>query len=256
MARQLVLSPWTITTTLTMPKEIVAVTLSRHTSSLPWGFTLSGGKDQGLTLKVGCVLDESIAERSGLRARDFIWTIGDKEVFDETHAGCVKLVKSAGDRLVLSVERGDHIVPSFEEIHRAKNGTNEQSKSETENRHRTGKAYFRDAMKGHGLPGKIPTSFTTCGKPYVENLQYNSPLEIYNEDTVDEMVKVMDTHTKQSAPSVVSSFKMPKQPSGSFVSSMGWMVNSSRPGKEEDKVMAENMDMVEKMEGNGNWNGI
>ena len=135
-----------------MPKEIVAVTLSRHTSSLPWGFTLSGGKDQGLTLKVGCVLDESIAERSGLRARDFIWTIGDKEVFDETHAGCVKLVKNAGDRLVLSVERGDHIVPSFEEIHRAKNGTNQQSKSETENRHRTGKAYFRDAMKGHGCP--------------------------------------------------------------------------------------------------------
>ena len=49
---------------------------------------------------------------------------------------------------------------------------------------------------------------------------------------------------------------MPSQSSESFVSSMGWMVNSSRPGKEEDKVMAENMDIVEKMEGNGNWNGI
>ena len=30
------------------------------------------------------------------------------------------------------------------------------------------------------------------GKPYFENLQYNSPIEIYDDDTVDEMVKIMN----------------------------------------------------------------
>ena len=144
-----------------MPKEIVEVILSRHAGTLPWGFTLSGGKDQGLTVKVGCVLEESIAERCGLRARDFIWTIAGKEVFEETHAGCVNLIKIAGDMLVLSVERGDHIVPSFEEISTAKAGT-DQDEIKKEGRHLTRKAYFKDALKCHGLPGKIPTSFTTC----------------------------------------------------------------------------------------------
>ena len=52
---------------LIMPKEIIGtdkmwnifcecdhldLTLTRHSSTVPWGFTLSGGKDQGLTVKV------------------------------------------------------------------------------------------------------------------------------------------------------------------------------------------------------------
>ena len=32
------------------------LSLSRHSGSVPWGFTLSGGQDQALTIKVGCVL--------------------------------------------------------------------------------------------------------------------------------------------------------------------------------------------------------
>ena len=31
---------------------IAELTLTRHSSAVPWGFTLSGGRDQGLTLKV------------------------------------------------------------------------------------------------------------------------------------------------------------------------------------------------------------
>ena len=169
--------------TFIMPKDIIEVILTRHSSAVPWGFTLAGGKDQGLTLKVGCVLVESVAEMCGLRSRDFIWKIGSKEVFDETHAECVKLIKSAGDRLVLTIERGDHIVPSFEEISASKTGEN---KNETKkvSRNMTGKAYYRDAMKDHGLSGKIPTSFSTCGKPFLENIQYNSPIEMYDDKTL------------------------------------------------------------------------
>ena len=223
-------------TTDIMPKEIVEVILSRHAGTLPWGFTLSGGKDQGLTVKVGCVLEESIAERCGLRARDFIWTIAGKEVFEETHAGCVNLIKIAGDMLVLSVERGDHIVPSFEEISTAKAET-DQVEIKKVGRHLAGKAYFKEAMKDHGLPGKIPTSFTTCGKPYVENLQYNSPIEIYDDKTVAEMAKVMDSKTVANTNIGVSSFKMHQQPIGNIVSRMGWTVNSSKQIKMDDKHM-------------------
>ena len=95
---------------LIMPKEIIGtdkmwnifcecdhldLTLTRHSSTVPWGFTLSGGKDQGLTVKVfslkddalwllsckvGCVLHESVADNGGLRTRDFIWKISGDEV--------------------------------------------------------------------------------------------------------------------------------------------------------------------------------
>ena len=30
------------------------------------------------------------------------------------------------------------------------------------------------------------------GKPYFENIQYNSPIEMYDDNTVDEMVKIMN----------------------------------------------------------------
>ena len=31
------------------------------------------------------------------------------------------------------------------------------------------------------------------GKPFFENIQYNSPIEVYNDETVVEMVKIMNT---------------------------------------------------------------
>ena len=34
--------------------------------------------------------------------------------------------------------------------------------------------------------------YASVGKPYFENVQYNSPIEIYDDDTVDEMVKIMN----------------------------------------------------------------
>ena len=130
------------------------LSLSRHSSSVPWGFTLSGGQDQALTIKVGCVLQvsiltnitssithhiahhithnitshhtshlitshhtsrrasyfsfkcnlncalqicqESVAETCGLRTRDFIWKVNDVEVFNKSHAECVKMIKAGG----------------------------------------------------------------------------------------------------------------------------------------------------------------
>ena len=34
--------------------------------------------------------------------------------------------------------------------------------------------------------------FFAVGKPFFENLQYNTPIEIYDDNTVDEMVKIMN----------------------------------------------------------------
>ena len=72
------------------------LSLSRPSTSLPWGFTLSGGLDQALTVKVGCVLQDSVAETAGLRTRDFIWKVNGVEVFNKSHSDCVKMIKAGG----------------------------------------------------------------------------------------------------------------------------------------------------------------
>ena len=88
------------------------------------------------------ICQESVAETCGLRTRDFIWKVNDAEVFNKSHSECVKMIKAGGrfgeaadgdgskilsltgDSLRLTVERGDHIVPSFQEISgRNKNNT-------------------------------------------------------------------------------------------------------------------------------------
>ena len=96
------------------------LSLSRPSSSVPWGFTLSGGLDQALTIKVGCVLHDSgeqhfqknnfprlflvVAETAGLRTRDFLWKVNGVEVFNKSHADCVKMIKAGGEQsLTLTV---------------------------------------------------------------------------------------------------------------------------------------------------------
>ena len=75
----------------------------------------------------------------------------------------------------MTVERGDHIVPSFQEwAGRAQLQQGDAARRRWVGeddisalqwllccRPETGRAYYLAAMQSHGLPGKIPNSFTT-----------------------------------------------------------------------------------------------
>jgi len=166
-----------------MPKEIVNMTLSRGSTKEPWGFKIMGGKDQSLTVKVGAVKPYSVAEKAGLKGWDYVWQINGKEVFELSHNDCVAEIKNSGTSLTLATERGDHIVPNFEEIWPSKKG----GKS---GRQLRGLEYYLDAMEnGPQLSGflPIPPNFTTVGKPQITVNQYDSPLDVYSDDTLEEM---------------------------------------------------------------------
>jgi len=166
-----------------MPKEIVHLSLERGSSNEPWGFKIIGGKDQNLTVKVGNVKPYSHAEKAGLNVMDYIWQINGKEVFEMSHAQCVNEIKNSGTKLVLATERGDHIVPNFEEIWPSKKGGKKA-------RPTRGMEYYLDAMEnGPQLSGflPIPPNFTTVGKPQITVNQYDSPLDVYSDDTLEEM---------------------------------------------------------------------
>jgi len=165
-----------------MPKEIINLNIERPNSSVSWGFVIIGGKDQSLTVKVGKVKPFSLAEKAGLKQCDYIWQINNKEVFEMSHNQCVDLIKNSATQLHLNIERGDHIVPSFEEIWPSKGGKAAKPKK--------GLEYYYDAMtNGPQLTGflPLPDNFTTVGKPQIVVNQYDSPLDVYSEDTLDEM---------------------------------------------------------------------
>merc|ERR1712165_177454 len=82
----------------------------------PWGMVIVGGKDQALTVKLGRIKAYSPAEHAGLKEWDYVHTVNGQEVFEMTHNQICGIIKSSGNSLQMVVERGDHIVPNFEEI--------------------------------------------------------------------------------------------------------------------------------------------
>ncbi len=101
-------------------------------------------------------------------------------------------MKNSGNALNLAAERGDHIVPNFEEIWPSKKKQEEKERAKDASYN-----YYLDAMKnGPQLPGHlpIPSNFTTVGKPQIFVNQYDSPLECYSE------VRAEGYPTKQERP--------------------------------------------------------
>jgi len=164
---------------------MINATLARGQGQ-PWGFVIVGGKDQALTVKLGRIKPYSPAEAAGLKEWDYVWSINGQEVFELSHNQIVSMIKNAGTQLQIVVERGDHIVPNFEEI-----WPSNKDKDSKYKRNQIGMDYYLEAMQHHGLKGHIPQpdNFTTCGKLGIEINQYNCPIECYDEAVIEEMTE-------------------------------------------------------------------
>ena len=104
--------------------------------------------------------------------------MNDRPVFNMTHDECCREIKHSGQTLRLECERGDHIVPSFEELFPGLRGDNDPNG--TKRKKHIGIDYYQDAMNNHGL-GHLPQpdNFTTVGnKLGIEINQYNCPINV------------------------------------------------------------------------------
>merc|ERR1739844_759925 len=166
-----------------MVKELITIEMERDSLQQKWGFTVQGGKDVSLTAKIASVKRFSPADRAGLEKMDYVWTVNGKEVFDMTQPQITKEIVGSQLKMVLQVERGTFIVPSFDEIwpQAGKERLGKGSK-------RMGMEYILEAMQHHGL-GHLPQpdNFTTCGRLGIEVNQYNNPIEVYSDDTIEDM---------------------------------------------------------------------
>jgi len=167
-----------------MGKELITINLERDNMQQKWGFTVQGGADVSLTAKIASVKRFSPADRAGLEKMDYVWTVNGKEVFNMTQPAITKEIVSSGLTMVIQIERGTFIVPSFDEIWPQAG----KERPGDAKRRRMGIDYILDAMQHHGL-GHLPQpdNFTTCGRLGIEVNQYNNPIECYSDDTIEDM---------------------------------------------------------------------
>lgn len=168
-----------------MPKEIVDVVLERDNTKMKWGISLQGGQDLSLTSKIATVRAFTPASVAGLEKMDYIHKVNDKVVFGMSQPAIAKLIEDSGVKMTMQVERGDHIVPSFDEIWPKERIGKDGKKLGKELK---GMDYYLDAMQNHGLGFcKQPDNFTTCGRLNIEVNQYNNPVECYDDGTIEDM---------------------------------------------------------------------
>merc|ERR1719443_2113341 len=159
------------------------IEMERDSLQHKWGITIQGGQDLSLTAKIASVKRFSPADRAGLEKMDYVWTVNGKEVFNMTQPQITSEIVNSKQKMVLQVERGTFIVPSFDEIwpQPGKDRLGKGSK-------RMGMEYILEAMQHHGL-GHLPQpdNFTTVGRLGIEVNQYNNPIECSRGDTIEYM---------------------------------------------------------------------
>jgi len=164
-----------------MGKELISVELTRESGSIPWGIRLGGGKDRGRVHVLEKVTYQGLGHIAGLMQKDYIVKVNGTSVFGLDHDPAKQLIKDAGNRLHLEVERGDFIVPSLDEAFPKK-------KVDTASVDPKSKPYWIQAIE-QGQGSNRSKGFTTCGKPRMAQKQYNSPLEMYSEEAIEEIMK-------------------------------------------------------------------
>jgi len=159
----------------------INVTLTRESPNQPWGFRLQGGKDRGLPFQLLKVPLDSIASHSGCKSGDYLVKIGGDDVFNLGHEEAKDLIRKAGNKLAMVVERGDKIVPSMNSAFpKAKKDEVDDGKA---------KSYSQMVLEKTGrLPGQKDQGFTTVGKAKMASKQYNSPMKMYSEDIIEEIM--------------------------------------------------------------------
>lgn len=163
-----------------MPKEFMEFDMTKPPGA-SWGIRIGGGVDRGKVLVIEKIIFNSIAYDQGLKNRDYIVEINGTTVFEMSHDECKDLIRKAGDHLVIKIERGDHIVPNMDEAFPKK-------KKEETAKSNTNKPYWVQALE-QGKGARNAAGFSTVGKPKMAQKQYNSPLTMYSEDMIEEIMR-------------------------------------------------------------------
>ncbi|CAF0813109.1 unnamed protein product [Adineta steineri] len=82
------------------------VKMQRDSNATPWGFRMQGGKDFGCPLQIQKINANSLAERCGMEANDYIVKIGQTSTEQLKHPDAQELIKNQNNVLELTLQRG------------------------------------------------------------------------------------------------------------------------------------------------------
>jgi len=174
----------------------IHVVLRRDNARQPWGFRLQGGKDRGIPFQLLKVPLDSIASHSGCVTGDYLVKIQGEDVFSLGHDDVKDKIRNAGNELAMVLERGEKIVPNINEAfpkHQKDIVSEVDSKP---------KPYYQQVLEKTGeMPGQKAKGFTTVGKAKMATKQYNSPLAMYSEDIIEEIMTQGTAMGKEIDPS-------------------------------------------------------
>jgi len=127
----------------------------------PWGFRLQGGIDFGAPLTISKVNGGSPAANAGLMAGDAVLKINEADALHLRHGDAQNAIKSGGDNFTFSVNRGSQI----------------RGKSPAPPRKTPEPPPKEPTPQFPGKEGKVPA---------IVNAQFNSPVNIYSEESIAE----------------------------------------------------------------------
>ncbi|RZF39745.1 hypothetical protein LSTR_LSTR003406, partial [Laodelphax striatellus] len=170
--------------------SLINVRLNRGDAS-PWGFRLQGGKDFGTPLVIQKVNGNSLAEKAGLQVGDAVIKVNGHEVFNLRHKDAQDIIVRSGNNIEITIQRGGaatwkpavqpvgsgvtaspHLPSKVAPVTKTSLAAKPQPPSNIGSAHNLSPRPFNQV---NGEPVKS-----------IVNKQYNSPVNIYSEETIAE----------------------------------------------------------------------
>ncbi|CAD5123730.1 DgyrCDS12047 [Dimorphilus gyrociliatus] len=179
-------------------RQVIDVELHKGSPSDPWGFRLQGGYDFPNPLSVQRINSNSVAEQYGLKEGDVVLAINGLSTDNMTHEMAKREILNGGLNCLFRVERSVVTTwkPQVEILHAGKDFLdNNQMVQKT--------SLARDAPQ---VNNNIGSGHNRSAKPFPSNMglvnnQYNSPLGLYSNSNVDD---VLDATADAHANNLVS----------------------------------------------------
>ncbi|XP_075233586.1 Z band alternatively spliced PDZ-motif protein 52 isoform X9 [Lycorma delicatula] len=173
--------------------SLINVRLNRGDAS-PWGFRLQGGKDFGTPLLIQKVNGNSLAEKAGLQVGDAVIRVNGTDVFNLRHKDAQDIIVRGGNNIEVTVQRGGNATwkPAVTPVGSTPKPTahlpSKPSPVTKTSLSSTRPQAPSNIGSAHNLAPRPFSSPQVNGEPVksIVNKQYNTPVNIYSEETIAE----------------------------------------------------------------------
>ncbi|KAF7489135.1 PDZ and LIM domain protein Zasp [Sarcoptes scabiei] len=167
--------------------QFITAKLMRSNHQTPWGFRLQGGQEFQIPLSIAKISDGSLASQAGVQVGDIILKINGIEADQMRHKDAQDAIINAGNCLELYLERGPMNTwrPQVTPIGSIDIRPNQYQTIEQQTYTKTSLAKNPEDHSNIGS-GHNVTAKPFGGQPKLVHKQFNSPINLYSEKSLEE----------------------------------------------------------------------